>query len=254
MSTWHPQQLLILKGWSELASSYSYLHDKSYQSYRKRNLRYTLPVIIISTVTGTASFALESIPSFARPYAPATIGFFNLLAGLITTISQFLKISELCESHRVASKNFRSLARNISIELQLPSGERVSNSRVYMEEIRIELNKLLENSPALHRKFTKRFFDKFRDRQFQKPCVLDVQNVLVYTQRDEQQDHSKSIEYMEKMERQLSLKKMKLKDDVKKEMIDTLEFGKMRDVQPSTIIKNMQNLIGSMNEEKESKV
>ena len=48
---------------------------------------FALPVIVISTITGTANFAQSSFPPSVQPYAPAMIGFFNLTAGLITTIA-----------------------------------------------------------------------------------------------------------------------------------------------------------------------
>ena len=47
---WHSQQELILKNWSEIGSSYRYLHDKSYMKYNSQNLRFALPVIVISTI------------------------------------------------------------------------------------------------------------------------------------------------------------------------------------------------------------
>ena len=33
------------------------MHDRAYTMYNSQNLRFALPVIIISTVTGTANFA-----------------------------------------------------------------------------------------------------------------------------------------------------------------------------------------------------
>ncbi len=63
---------------------------------------FTIPVIIISTVTGTANFAQEHFPDHRATMA-MIIGGFNIMAAIITTISQFLKIAEVNESHRVAT-------------------------------------------------------------------------------------------------------------------------------------------------------
>ena len=35
---WHQQQELILKRWSEIGSSYRYLHDKSFKKFNKQNM------------------------------------------------------------------------------------------------------------------------------------------------------------------------------------------------------------------------
>ena len=100
---WHQQQELILKRWSEIGSSYRYLHDKSFKKFDRQNMWFALPVIIISTITGTANFAQGSFPDAWKEFVPLGIGFFNLSAGLITTVSQFLRVSELLEGHRAAS-------------------------------------------------------------------------------------------------------------------------------------------------------
>ena len=39
---WHVQQELILKRWSEIGSSYRYLHDKAFQKYTNQNLWFAL--------------------------------------------------------------------------------------------------------------------------------------------------------------------------------------------------------------------
>src|SRR6056300_524061 len=113
---WHNQQELILKQWSEIGSSYRYLHDRSFLKFNSQNMGFAIPVIVISTVTGTANFAQGSFPVSAQPYVPAIIGFFNLLAGLLTTIAQFLRVSELLEGHRAASIAYSKFSRNIAVE------------------------------------------------------------------------------------------------------------------------------------------
>ena len=57
----------------------------------------------MSTLTGTANFAQERVPVDIQPYYQVIVGWVNILAGIITTIQQFLKITEFNESHRVSS-------------------------------------------------------------------------------------------------------------------------------------------------------
>ena len=89
---WHEQQENILKKWSEIGSSYRFMHDKAYLYFEKQNFRFALPVIILSTVTGTANFAQGSFPPSWAVYVPLFIGFLNLTAGLLTTVAQFLRV------------------------------------------------------------------------------------------------------------------------------------------------------------------
>ena len=45
----------------------------------------------MSTLTGTANFAQDRVPEDYRGYYSMGVGFINILAGIITTIQQFLK-------------------------------------------------------------------------------------------------------------------------------------------------------------------
>jgi hypothetical protein len=37
--SWHPQQSKLLKSWAEVASSYRWMHNQAYMSYKKKNLK-----------------------------------------------------------------------------------------------------------------------------------------------------------------------------------------------------------------------
>ena len=52
---WHAQQEKILKEWSEISSSYRFMHDRAHGKFHTQNLWFALPVIVLSTVTGTAN-------------------------------------------------------------------------------------------------------------------------------------------------------------------------------------------------------
>ena len=121
---WHPQQEVILKTWGEASACYRYMHNHAYLVFKKQSMRFTLPVIVLSTITGTANFAQNSFPENMRGAVPSVIGAMNLIAGIIATIMQFLKINEMMEGCRVASLQYGKLSRTIRLELSLPVEER----------------------------------------------------------------------------------------------------------------------------------
>ena len=71
---WSPQQEQILKTWGEASACYRYMHNHAFLIYKKQNMHFSLPVIILSTVTGTANFAQSSLPASIRGAAPSMIG------------------------------------------------------------------------------------------------------------------------------------------------------------------------------------
>ena len=100
---WKEEEEMILKEWADKAQCYEILHSKSHEVYNRKNTLFVIPVIIISTLTGTANFAQDRVPEKYQNIFVMVVGSFNILAAIITTISQYLKIAELNESYRVGT-------------------------------------------------------------------------------------------------------------------------------------------------------
>lgn len=182
---WHNQHEVILKGWGESCSCYRYLHYKAYQKFKMASMRFTLPIIIISTVTGTANFAQETFPVDWRIYVPAIIGTFNLFAAILTTVAQFLKVSELLESHRVSSIHYGKLARSIRLELTLPISERAHDGSNMVEICRSEYDRLIEQSPPVPGDVLKLFDQNYKDKNVTMPEIITVRAINPYDGRRE---------------------------------------------------------------------
>lgn len=187
---WHPQQEKILKEWSEIAGSYRWLHNQAHRKFKRQNIAFTLPVIILSTISGTANFSQASFSTETNKYAPIIIGTLNLIAGLITTIAEFLKVSELSENHRSSSISFGKLARNIKVELSLPWSERSSHGRDFLKICRNEMDRLLEQSADIPLEIVKIYEKKIDSVGIYKPEILEVQKVNIYhNQIEEKEKH-----------------------------------------------------------------
>mgnify|MGYP001349355273 CR=1 FL=1 len=201
---WHAQQEDILKEWSEQAGCYRWMHERAYQVYKKQNMRFSIPVIVISTITGTANFAQSGFPESIKGWAPLIIGTLNLAAGLITTIAQFLRVSELLEGHRAASIAYSKLSRNIAVELSLPSDERSMPGIDYIKQCRGDIDRLIEQSPPIPPEILNTF-DKniLQDPSgdeilFSVPPILKLEPVNVFrTEIDEEQRIKKAMEMKE---------------------------------------------------------
>ena len=174
---WFPAQEKILKTWGEAAACYRFMNYKAFLMYKKSSMRFTLPVIVLSTITGTANFAQEQFPESIRPMVPSIIGGMNLIAGLIATIMQFLKINELMESHRVASQSYGKLSRTIRLELSLPLSERSMDGRDMVDLMRAEYDRLIEQSPPIPTPILGEFEREFKDSKIFKPEIMHIQPI-----------------------------------------------------------------------------
>ena len=183
---WSPQQEQILKTWGEASACYRYMHNHAFLIYKKQNMQFSLPVIVLSTITGTANFAQSSLPTSIRGAAPALIGGLKLIAGIIATIMQFLKISEMMEGNRVASLQYGKLSRTIRLELTLPIEERSCDGSTMIDTCRAEYDKLIEQSPPIPyfviQAFEKQFPD---DNGIFKPEIMHIPPIDMFISEDE---------------------------------------------------------------------
>jgi len=159
---WTPEHEQILIEWADKAMCYRWLHSKSNALFSSLNAWYTIPVIVISTLTGTANFAQERVPLDYRNFFTMIVGGFNILAGIITTIQQFLKITQLNEAHRVSSIAWDKFYRNIKIELAKHPDERMQVTQM-IKICKEEFDRLMETSPVIPDKIVQHFKYEFKN-------------------------------------------------------------------------------------------
>lgn len=159
---WTSDHEQILVEWADKAMCYRWLHSKAHQSFAKANAWFTIPVIIMSTTTGTANFAQERLPQEYRGYFSMGVGAVNIFAGILTTIAQFLKISELNEAHRVASIAWDKFYRNTKVELAKSPAERIPVMQM-LKHSKEEFDRLMETSPTISDKIITSFKETFSE-------------------------------------------------------------------------------------------
>ena len=178
---WAPEHEQILIEWADKAMCYRWLHSKANLMYGKLNAWYTIPVIIISTLTGTANFAQQRVPVSYQSLFIMAAGGFNILAGIITTIQQFLKITQLNEAHRVSTIAWDKFYRNIKIELAKHPIERIDPKHM-LKMSKEEFDRLIETSPSIPDKIIEEFKNKFEQQVlFDKIIKPEICDILIPT-------------------------------------------------------------------------
>jgi hypothetical protein len=118
---WTKQLENLVAEWADKASCYQWMHGKTEEKFSKMNYYFTIPEIIMSTLTGTANFATNSIVTSEEQAKFVTfgIGAISLIAGIISTVANFLRYAQGSEAHRVAAISWGKFQRFISIELSV---------------------------------------------------------------------------------------------------------------------------------------
>ena len=215
---WTCEHEQILIEWADKAMCYRWLHSKANAMYSSLNAWYTIPVIIISTLTGTANFAQERVPLAYQNFFVMIVGGFNILAGIISTIQQFLKITQLNEAHRVSGIAWDKFYRNVKIELAKHPDERMPVLQM-IKMCKEEFDRLMETSPVIPDKIVKTFKVSFKDTlNFDKIVKPEICDVLIST--DTYRNPWYNSENQEKIIQE-TLKNKALHDKNEKKIIET---------------------------------
>jgi hypothetical protein len=185
---WKAEEETIIQQWADKAQCYQWMHARCREIYQTKNAWFTIPVIIISTITGTANFAQDRFGDNIKDYVVMSIGTMSIIAGIITTIYQFLKISEYNEGHRVASISWGKFYNNLKTTgLRHPLDRMNPNYAIKMYQD--EYDRLKEVSPDILPKILKSFNKKFKkNKELVKP---EIGNKLDYTKVYEMNDEER---------------------------------------------------------------
>jgi len=251
---WTPEHEVVLADWADKSVCYKWLHMKSNEKYHILHICYTIPVIIMSTLTGTANFAQEQIPISFRQYATMIIGGINILAGILTTIQQFLKINELNEAHRVASISWDKFYRRLKVELSKSPAER-QPVREFFNSATDEYDRLMEASPMLDDDILKLFKNTFEGRftteavkiefkSLSKPEILDTLESVKKSIYKKSDNYKKDQVFKELIGDIMMVKIDKDKKNSKKQLImKFIETFKSEINRPPTLQEMIDNLI-----------
>jgi hypothetical protein len=195
---WSDEIEKLLAEWSEIALCYSWLHSYSERKYKKKYHHMSIPIIVLSTLTGTANFADSYVPDNFKQGFSAIVGGFNIFCGILGTLMSFLKYAEIYESHRISCVAWSKFARNIQIELALKDSKR-KNCRDFLKVSRSEYDRLLESSPNIDQDIIKTFNDKFQDKypKVRKPIIVNGLKETIIYKSDDDEDDRKSLEYID---------------------------------------------------------
>ena len=199
---WSPEIEDLLSEWGEIALCYQYLHNFSQRKYKRKYHHFQIPIIVLSTLTGTANFATDSyVPEHLQQGFSAIVGSLNIFCGILGTLLSFLRYSEIYEGHRISALSWSKLGRAIEIELSLQDQKR-KNCRDFLKVCRSEYDNLLESSPNIDLDiigmFNKKFDTKYPN--VRKPIICNgLKEIKPYIQPKPKEDakKDKDLEYVD---------------------------------------------------------
>jgi hypothetical protein len=185
---WTFQQEELMAGWADGASCYRWMHDKCEKIMAKNNMWITVPVIILSTLTGSANFIMSSIVGDDKQlstYAQIGIGGVSIFTGILTTLGNFFRYAQGSEAHRVAGIAWGKFQRQLDLQLKLHPNDRI-DCMDFLKINSAEFDRLIEQSPPIPDLVIKQFEAEFREnKELKKPDIAHgMEHTKIFVDKD----------------------------------------------------------------------
>jgi hypothetical protein len=155
-ATWTPALDRLLQDWRKRVYAAQTAYYEIGERFRHLNYLLGIPVVIVSSLVGTAIFAdISKVDSHRW-----LIGSVSIVAGILSSLQTFLKFGENATLHGAAGDWFAAIRRDIEQLLALPAEMRGSPKEC-LDSIRQEMNKAGQKAPELGERLWKRYARRF---------------------------------------------------------------------------------------------
>lgn len=173
---WTQELEELIADWGDKALVYRWLHERTSLLFKNNDQALMIPVIVLSTLTGTANFGMGSFfgdDVNGQRIAQLGVGGISIIAGVLTTLANYYGYSKCAETHRTSGVSWGKFNRFISIELRLHPDERM-DSKSFLKMFRIELDRLIEQAPSIPNSVINEFKILFEESDVHLPDILGV--------------------------------------------------------------------------------
>lgn len=180
--SWTEDHEIILKQIAEKSACYRYINFECYNHYKRQDQRFSLPVIVLSTLAGSASLGSGNVPSYAT-YITLSSAVINIITGILGTLQKFLNTTELTSQHYTSSVEYGRLSREVGIMLNLPKQDRTQEGPKFLEYVKGEYNRLVDQTPAPPSSILTKFEKKFLQNELSKPDLITLSPISINTKQ-----------------------------------------------------------------------
>ena len=114
--TWDDAIENILSELGDEAQINAYLHKKAQEHFTIKNIKFQLPIIVLSALSGTGNFISANFPAYSE-YIILGVGGVSIFTSIISSVAQFLQVSQLSENHRMSYLSWEKFHSTIKFQL-----------------------------------------------------------------------------------------------------------------------------------------
>lgn len=146
---WYEEEERYLKVLHEICVQLSKEYMELYMITHRFQTKLRLPAIILSSLSGVASFGSSGFGDTAHKYISIGVGIVNVGIAIVQTYESYLKIGDIVSKSLTCSSSFKKLADNIYCETFIPVNDRSANGIVFLRDCFTSYQTILDQAPPL---------------------------------------------------------------------------------------------------------
>lgn len=141
----------LLRFWCTGIRTRQISHHRAAMRFKRVGRLLGIPVIILTTIVGTAVFTAISSPNGYSTELQIFAGLFSMAAAVLSGLQTFLNYPELAERHQEAATKYGSLRREVQQALTVHPLDSFELKKI-LDNVNIQWTALEEKSPTIPQK------------------------------------------------------------------------------------------------------
>jgi hypothetical protein len=149
----------LLKEWERRSVANQFGHLEAAKHFRKKNIWFGVPVIVLSAVVSTSIFASLNQED-VTPWVRLIIGLVSVAAAVLSALQTFLAFSEQASAHKVTGASYGAIGRRLEQAIKAGHFSEASTGE-FLDDVRCELDQLAKEAPTLPDHIYRRVMQEF---------------------------------------------------------------------------------------------
>jgi len=202
LKEWTDDIEILLKNISEKCQIWREPHMKTHSIFKKKYYRLTIPVIVLSSITGGANLSLGSISTSANNnIINLVIGAIGIIISILSTLNNIFSFSKRKDEHYRASNDWYRLHRLIKTELSLERDRRIEITK-FFNMVMHEIERIHDYQPNIRNdvlsNFKKALRKKGKSFNIEMPEIINLSETVIY-KKTSSNEENKTIHKMSTM-------------------------------------------------------
>lgn len=146
---WFDKEESYLKQLHDMCLHQSHEYMTLYRKMHATQTKLRLPAIVMSSISGVASFGTSGFPSAAQRYVNIAVGVINITIAMIQTYESYLKIGDIVTKSLTVATSLKKLADDIYCEIFLPIEDRETAGITFLRDCFGRYQAIIDNAPPL---------------------------------------------------------------------------------------------------------